>query len=325
MKLKNVWIVVLVMLLAACGNPVEQVQEAVSEQVAEQVVEAVTDAENVDLDTSDGSVSFSVGDGEGGEIAVSAQEEGELDALTGMGFTIPLPDGLQNVVVQRVDENGAEVMVNATYELGSLSAAQFIEEMHQIMVAQGFTYMDMMGSDKTEPGTTDPMIVYIHPDGYQFSIIGDDSGGMFGLTKTGVDVDANSGGEVAASSDEAADGMAAAAAPVVVSGAVASENGLIALDKDVYQVNEDIWALVTLGETAVANDAWVGVIPSETPHGQEVDSDAVDIDYEYITRANENSVVQLNAPDRPGSYDIRLFDTDAGGVELASITITVTE
>ncbi|GAB4280430.1 MAG: hypothetical protein Kow0080_33290 [Candidatus Promineifilaceae bacterium] len=323
MKQKSilVWVVILVLLLSACGNPMEKVQEAVSEQVAEAIVENVTGAENVDLDANDGSVSVTVKDNEGGEVSSSIEEVGQLDALTGMGFTISLPDGLQSMTVQHVEENGEELMVNADYELGNLTTAQFFQEMHQAMLAQGFTYVDMLSAGRTEPDATDLMIAYTHPDGYQFLIIGDENGGMLSLIRTDESVGMDAGSDGTASGE----GAVAEATPVAVSGAVKAENELIALDKSVYQTNEDIWVQVTLGETAVAGDAWVGVIPSETPHGQEVDSDAVDVSYQYIAYVNENGVIRLTGPDRPGSYDIRLFDTDAEGVELASITITVTE
>jgi hypothetical protein len=33
--------------------------------------------------------------------------------------------------------------------------------------------------------------------------------------------------------------------------------------------------------------------------------------------------LSFDAPEQPGSYDIRLHDTDGGGTEIASVTFTV--
>lgn len=177
-----------VLALAACGaNPVEKLEEEASAQIAEQIIEQAGGAEDVQIEMDGDSVSYSVDDGEGGEISVDANTGEALDAITGMGFDIPLPAGLKNGTLQRVDENGEEVMINAQAELDGITLQQFVDELHATLTAQGFTYMDMTGSGATEPDVAAmPMVVYtIESDGIQFTIMGDDSGVILGLTKGG--------------------------------------------------------------------------------------------------------------------------------------------
>ncbi len=72
----------------------------------------------------------------------------------------------------------------------------------------------------------------------------------------------------------------------------------------------------------LAKRAWMGIIPSEIPHGDEGRNDAHDISYKYLNgeKSGERKFV---APPKPGSYDMRLHDTDDNGTEIASITFTV--
>ncbi|MCA9958463.1 MAG: hypothetical protein KC443_05490, partial [Anaerolineales bacterium] len=271
--------------------------------------ESVSGAENVEFDADDGSISFSVSDGEGGQVDVSVEENGDIDAITGMGFNIPVPDGLVNGAVQRIDNDGEEMMINATFEANDLTTAEMYQRLHEAVTSQGFVYFDPTNSGRTQPDAESLQLIvtYQHPDGYQFTIMGDNTGVLLGLVRM----------ENGATMDAMTETAVTTSLPTTL-------DGSMALDKESYKVEEMI--LVTLViNTPLANDAWVGIVPADTPHGFEADSDAVDVAYDYVTNAIDNQLT-LYAPITPGAYDVRLFNTDASdGVELTSVTITVTE
>jgi hypothetical protein len=58
------------------------------------------------------------------------------------------------------------------------------------------------------------------------------------------------------------------------------------------------------------------------PHGSEATNDQHDVEYRYLS-GNTSGTLSFSAPEQPGSYDIRLHDTDGGGTEIASVTFTV--
>jgi hypothetical protein len=64
-------------------------------------------------------------------------------------------------------------------------------------------------------------------------------------------------------------------------------------------------------------NAWVGVIPSHITHGDEAMNDQHDVSYQYM-EGRTHAVLTFQAPEVPGSYELRLHDTDANGVELAT-------
>jgi len=70
--------------------------------------------------------------------------------------------------------------------------------------------------------------------------------------------------------------------------------------------------------------AWIGVVPSETPHGTEATNDENDISYQYIEGRKEGLKV-LYAPMQPGKYDLRMNDSDdpAKGKEIFSVSFEV--
>ncbi len=97
----------------------------------------------------------------------------------------------------------------------------------------------------------------------------------------------------------------------------------VKLDKETYTPGETITVTYTADPTWDDN-AWIGIIPSATPHGKEVDNDAVDISYQYIHQS-ASGVFEFTAPTEPGKYDIRMNDSDDGGkgVEISSVTFEV--
>lgn len=75
-------------------------------------------------------------------------------------------------------------------------------------------------------------------------------------------------------------------------------------------------------EDGLAANAWVGIIPSNIPHGSEAVNDQHDIQYKYLQGATAGSL-QFTAPAAAGSYDLRMHDTDSDGKELTHITFQV--
>lgn len=92
----------------------------------------------------------------------------------------------------------------------------------------------------------------------------------------------------------------------------------LSLNKTTFNPAETIQVSYSTGRAA-APTAWVGVIPSNVPHGKESVNDAHDISYQYIQQAEGTTTLQ--APLQGGSYDIRMNSGD--GLELASVTFTV--
>ncbi len=299
-------VALMTLLLAACSNPVETLQEQAAEQVAETILEEATGIEDLEFDTDGETVSYSVDDGEGNQMDVTVNETADVDAIEGMGFSIAVPDEMVNGTIQRMDENGEEMMVNATFEVVGMTRAELYEAMHASLTAEGFTYLDPSDSGQTQP---DPegfqmIIAYQHPDGYQFTMMGDETTMIMGLIRTDA-------GETEAVSAEGEP--------------IATElDGSMSLDREQVAAGEPIVVTLVINST-LADDAWVGIVPSSTPHGSESDSDAADLTYEYVRNAVDGQVT-LNAPSAAGSYDVRLFNTDSSdGVELASVTVTVTQ
>ncbi len=69
-------------------------------------------------------------------------------------------------------------------------------------------------------------------------------------------------------------------------------------------------------------NAWVGLIPSSVPHGNEATNDQNDIAYKYLS-GKTFGTLEFTAPTKPGSYDFRMNSSDNNGVELTSVSFTV--
>ena len=316
MKFKTIILVVLIpLVLAACGvNPVEKLEEEAAEQIAETIIEQASDAANVNIEMDGDEVSYTVEDGEGNEYNVSSEVDANVDAIVGMGFNIPMPDGFTNGTVQHVEENGEEVMVSATFEVAGLSAEEVLQGLHDAATAAGFTYMDMAGNGLTQPDANDPlsstMVNYTHPDGVQFSIMRGDEDVILGLTKFEDGSMGEGAGETAVTNQTAI--------------LDTTLDGSMTLAKDSFTVGEAIEISLVIN-SVVADDAWVGIIPAAVPHGLEAEADAADVSYLYTRDAVDGKLI-LYAPLEAGNYDVRLFNTDGeGGVELESVPFMVSE
>jgi hypothetical protein len=68
--------------------------------------------------------------------------------------------------------------------------------------------------------------------------------------------------------------------------------------------------------------AWIGIIPSSVAHGSEAENDKHDIAYQYL-RKSTSGELNFTTPSNPGSYDLRMHNTDNNGMEVASVTFKV--
>jgi outer membrane protein OmpA-like peptidoglycan-associated protein len=96
----------------------------------------------------------------------------------------------------------------------------------------------------------------------------------------------------------------------------------LSLDRTKYAAGEDVTFHFT-APAGFAKNAWVGVVPSSVPHGDEEANDRADLGYVYLEGRTAGELT-LQAPTEGGSYDLRMNDTDQHGREVASVTFTVT-
>lgn len=98
----------------------------------------------------------------------------------------------------------------------------------------------------------------------------------------------------------------------------------IELDSDEYAPGEIIIVIYSSPEN-IEDDAWIGMLPANVEHGDEEVCDEYDLDFHLIDPGDKDEVVEFTAPDEPGLYDIRMFDSDWEGEEILSITFEVTD
>ncbi len=91
------------------------------------------------------------------------------------------------------------------------------------------------------------------------------------------------------------------------------------LDKTTFAPGEEIRVYFT-ALSSFPDSAWVGVIPSDVPHG-DWQSEYTYMSYQYLEGLTSGELT-LVAPDTPGSYDMRMYDADPGK-EVASVTFQV--
>lgn len=286
-------LLVAILVLAACGR----VADTVTERATGALIEQVTGLENVTVNQDGETVSFSV-EGESGErIDFSRTNDASADAFSAMGFTIPLPAGLSVVSSDRIDQDGEAYMTSASYALNGAAAVAVKTAVHAALLDAGFQYTAFLSAEQ-EPNLNDPMLNYVHPDGYQLMIIGDEETVAFSLIKT---------------SPEAVRDM-------LPKELITELDGRMAPDKTTYAPGEEI-RLTFVSNTPLDGGAWVGVVPSDTPQGLEEYGNAAYLGYAYTGDA-QDGILLLYAPGELGSYDLRLYNA---GLELASVSISVND
>ncbi|MCI0605012.1 hypothetical protein L0156_18660 [bacterium] len=95
----------------------------------------------------------------------------------------------------------------------------------------------------------------------------------------------------------------------------------IKLNKGTFTPGEEITVTFTT-DLELPKSAWLGVIPSNVPHGKSDVNDQHDVDYQYV-EGKKSASLKFHAPEKAGSYDFRLHDADSGGTEIGSATFQV--
>jgi O-acetylhomoserine/O-acetylserine sulfhydrylase-like pyridoxal-dependent enzyme len=93
------------------------------------------------------------------------------------------------------------------------------------------------------------------------------------------------------------------------------------LDKTKFKEGESIAVHFEAPSTFPGN-AWVGIVPSNIPHGQESVNDQHDLAYQYLSKKTSGTLT-FKAPSKPGQYDFRMNDSDSSGKEVAHVTFYV--
>lgn len=110
-------------------------------------------------------------------------------------------------------------------------------------------------------------------------------------------------------------------APAVPGNAPATPSGVsLRLDKTYFKPGETI----TVHFTALASwasNAWIGIIPSRIPHGEESENDRHDVTYQYLKKRTSGTLA-FTAP-AAGDWDMRMHDKDSNGKEVASVSFKV--
>jgi hypothetical protein len=115
--------------------------------------------------------------------------------------------------------------------------------------------------------------------------------------------------------------LAVAICLISVSAFAQAGGASLTIAKRGYTPGESITVTFT-APSGLPTDAWVGIIPSSTPHGSEPVNDQYDIDYEYLNGMTSGTLT-FNAPTAPGTYDLRMNSTNYNGIELTYVTFTV--
>jgi hypothetical protein len=93
------------------------------------------------------------------------------------------------------------------------------------------------------------------------------------------------------------------------------------LDKAGFFAGENITVHFQAPSIYAAN-AWVGLMPSTVPHGSEAESDRHDLSKQHLKNRTSGELT-FTAPAAPGIYDLRMYDTDDKGAEVAAVTFAV--
>jgi hypothetical protein len=108
---------------------------------------------------------------------------------------------------------------------------------------------------------------------------------------------------------------------VVVGCTPKKPSSTLKIDKDKYLPNE-VFTVTYVAPAEFEKSAWIGIIPSGIQHGSESTNDKHDLTYQYLNKSTSGQFT-FRAPSNPGSYDLRMHDTDNNGKEVASVTFTV--
>jgi len=108
--------------------------------------------------------------------------------------------------------------------------------------------------------------------------------------------------------------------PNVLFGTIPPEPAL-STDKNEYRPGDKIRVDFEGSWTWYKQKGWIGIIPANVPHGSEDENDKYDLDHKYPDR--RYGTMTFTAPNKAGSYDVRMHDTDDDGREVASVSFEV--
>ncbi len=94
----------------------------------------------------------------------------------------------------------------------------------------------------------------------------------------------------------------------------------ITLNKTVFNQGDEVTIKYSAKEE-LGDHAWIGIIPSDIPHGDEAENDRHDIAYKYFTEKEGEMIYTIDF--EPGKYDFRMHTSDTDGKEIASISFEV--
>jgi outer membrane protein OmpA-like peptidoglycan-associated protein len=98
--------------------------------------------------------------------------------------------------------------------------------------------------------------------------------------------------------------------------------GTMKLNKESFTPGEEIVLEFTAPE-ALPKTAWIGIVPSNIPHGKEDVNDQHNIQWAYLEK-KPSGTLHFVAPEKAGSYDLRMNSGDApDAVEITSVPFTV--
>ena len=99
----------------------------------------------------------------------------------------------------------------------------------------------------------------------------------------------------------------------------------IRTDVKAVKPGEDVKVYVDILSGTPREDAWLAFVPTEIAHDEKT-SDDHNGDYAYLPELSDGYVT-ITAPNKEGSWDIRLFDGEDGAYakEISCITLTVSE
>ncbi|MBN2536478.1 MAG: hypothetical protein JXB88_26575 [Spirochaetales bacterium] len=99
-----------------------------------------------------------------------------------------------------------------------------------------------------------------------------------------------------------------------------SASPAIKLNKSTFSPDEEMPVSYSASPD-IADNAWIGIIPSLVPHGNNQKNDNNDIDFDFLAGHTSGTIMFL-APHFKGEYDLRMSDPDSGK-EVASVSFTV--
>lgn len=100
---------------------------------------------------------------------------------------------------------------------------------------------------------------------------------------------------------------------------MSAQRGQLTLNKQNFKVGEQIQVSFR-APAGLHRSAWIGIIPSNIPHGDEEVNDSHDITYQYLEGRTSGTFV-FTAPSS-GYWDLRMHSTDTRGIEIASVSFT---